>query len=551
MFCFENSESLFAEVIEGERGLGDLRANQLNGFLQAVALGAGHANDVALKAGAQLQCLGFFDQRLDLFAQILVNAALDDDELFERVAGGLFHGLGFVQEAYVDVALGQFSDQYVAYLFDLKIGVADDGQFELFLFDGGRRAAEVETGGNFFLSLIDRILQFDGIGFEQNVKTRHGNSLCKMTRNGGEKNSCGPYCTVPAWEPPYNRTTMTHTNSLRLDVRENVELAPYTTFGVHAVARFFVEPKTTEELTAVLRDERFLGLPRLILGGGSNILFTRDFDGIVIRPRMDALELIDENDEYRFVRIGAGADWTRTVAETLERGWNGLENLSLIPGTVGGAAVQNIGAYGLEIAERIVEVECLNPETLQILTLGVDECDYGYRTSTFKHEPNNALIVLSVTLSLPKRFEPIFSYKELAHYFGEQVPTQATEVAQAVIALRRKKLPDPAELGSAGSFFKNPVVSRVKVRHLLEDEPRLVTYQLGGGRAKLAAGWLIDAVGMKGKRRGDAGVYERQALVLVNHGQASGAEIKALADEVAAAVKRRFGVELEPEPVII
>ena len=344
---------------------------------------------------------------------------------------------------------------------------------------------------------------------------------------------------------------MTHTNSLRIDVRENVELAPYTTFGVHAVARFFAEPRTTEELTAVLRDERFLGLPRLILGGGSNILFTRDFDGIVIRPRMDELELIDENDEYRFVRIGAGADWTRTVAETLDRGWNGLENLSLIPGTVGGAAVQNIGAYGLEIAERIVEVECLNPVTMQFVTLGVDDCDYGYRTSTFKHEPNNALIVLSVTLSLPKRFEPIFSYKELAHYFGDQTPTQASEVAQAVIALRRKKLPDPAELGSAGSFFKNPVVSRIKVRHLLEDEPRLVTYQLGGGRAKLAAGWLIDAVGMKGKRRGDAGVYERQALVLVNHGQASGAEIKALADEVAAAVKRRFGVELEPEPVII
>ena len=488
---------------------------------------------------------------MDLFAQILVDAALDDDELLERVAGGLFHRLGFIQETDVDVALGQLADQYVAHLLDLEIGVANDGQFELFLLDGCGRAAEVETGGNFFLSLIDRILQFDGIGFEQNVKTRHGNSLCKMTRNDGEKNSCGSYCTVPALEPPYNRTTMTHTNSLRIDVRENVELAPYTTFGVHAVARFFAEPRTTEELTAVLRDERFLGLPRLILGGGSNILFTRDFDGIVIRPRLDELELIDENDEYRFVRIGAGADWTRTVAETLDRGWNGLENLSLIPGTVGGAAVQNIGAYGLEIAERIVEVECLNPETMQFVTLGVDDCDYGYRTSTFKHEPNNALIVLSVTLSLPKRFEPIFSYKELAHYFGDQTPTQASEVAQAVIALRRKKLPDPAELGSAGSFFKNPVVSRIKVRHLLEDEPRLVTYQLGGGRAKLAAGWLIDAVGMKGKRRGDAGVYERQALVLVNHGQASGAEIKALADEVAAAVKRRFGVELEPEPVII
>lgn len=344
---------------------------------------------------------------------------------------------------------------------------------------------------------------------------------------------------------------MTQTTFERLDVRENVELAPYTTFGVAAKARFFVEPETTDQLIAVLRDERFVGLPRLILGGGSNILFTRDFDGVVIRPRMDGIELIDENDEYRFVRIGAGAEWTKTVQTLLDRGWNGLENLSLIPGTVGGAAVQNIGAYGLEVAERIVEVECLNPDTLQRQTLSVDECDYGYRTSTFKHAPNNTLVVVSVTLSLPKRFEPIFSYKELAHYFGETVPTQACEVAQAVIALRRKKLPDPAEIGSAGSFFKNPVVSRVKVRHLLEDEPRLVTYPLAGGRSKLAAGWLIDAVGMKGVRRGDAGVYERQALVLVNYGQATGAQVKALADEVAAAVKRRFGVELEPEPVIL
>ncbi|MBQ9241171.1 MAG: UDP-N-acetylmuramate dehydrogenase [Duodenibacillus sp.] len=333
-------------------------------------------------------------------------------------------------------------------------------------------------------------------------------------------------------------------------MRENVELAPYTTFGVSAKARFFAEPQTLDELKAVLSEPDAAGLPRLVLGGGSNILFTHDFDGLVIRLRMDALELEDENDGYRFVRIGAGADWSGTVAELISRGWGGLENLSLVPGTVGGAAVQNIGAYGLEAAERIVEVECLDPKTLQTVTLSVDECDYAYRTSAFKHDRSD-LIVVSVLFALPKRFEPRVAYKELAAVFGDKVPESAAQVAEAVIAIRRRKLPDPRELGSAGSFFKNPVVTRVKMNFLLDDDPRLVAYPLAGGRAKLAAGWLIEAVGMKGIREGDAGVFPRNALVLVNYGTATGAQILALSQKIQAAVKKRFGVALEPEPVII
>ena len=332
-------------------------------------------------------------------------------------------------------------------------------------------------------------------------------------------------------------------------MKENVELAPYTTFGVPARARYFAEPGTLDELKAVLADPKAAGLPRLVLGGGSNILFTQDFEGLVIRPRMCAIELEDENNEYRFVRIGAGADWSGTVAELVSRGWGGLENLSLVPGTVGGAAVQNIGAYGLEVAERIVEVECLDPKTRALVTLPVDECDYAYRTSAFKHDKKD-LIVVSVLFALPKRFEPRVAYKELAAVFGDSAPESAAQVAEAVIAIRRKKLPDPREIGSAGSFFKNPVVTRVKMNFLLDDDPRLVAYPLAGGRAKLAAGWLIEAVGMKGVREGDAGVYPRNALVLVNYGSATGAQILSLAQKIQAAVKKRFGVELEPEPMI-
>ena len=330
----------------------------------------------------------------------------------------------------------------------------------------------------------------------------------------------------------------------------DVDLAPFTTFAVPAKAADFVEVKSLEELKAVLASAG-AEKPRFILGGGSNVLFTKDFAGLVIRMKIEGLEVVAEDETSRTIRAGAGCDWSALVDETLARGWPGLENLALVPGTVGGAAVQNIGAYGLEAAERIVSVECLDARTLETVEMPVDECDYGYRSSVFKRPEAAHLIVTAVTMTLPKAFEPRIEYKELAAYFAGAVPQTATEVAEAVKAIRRRKLPDPKVLPNAGSFFKNPVVTRTKERHLLEDMPTLVSYSLAGGRAKLAAGWLIEAVGMKGERRGNAGVYERQALVLVNHGGATGAEIKALADEVADKVWRRFGVKLEPEPVIL
>ena len=212
--------------------------------------------------------------------------------------------------------------------------------------------------------------------------------------------------------------------------------------------------------------------------------------------------------------------------------------------------MQNIGAYGVEVAEHIVEVECFDPDRRAMRVLSAEDCDYGYRASRFKTIEKN-LIVTSVLFALSKTFSPVYGYKELEAIFGDRRPESAKELEEAVRAVRARKLPDPKVLPNAGSFFKNPVVTRTKMLHLLEETPSLVSYPLGGARAKIAAGWLIEACGLKGKRMGQAGVYERQALILVNYGGATGAEIKALAEEVARNVKYRFGVELEPEPVIL
>ena len=334
------------------------------------------------------------------------------------------------------------------------------------------------------------------------------------------------------------------------DVKENVALKDKNTFHVAATTRWYGEFSSADDLKAFYDNPRFRALPKFILGGGSNLLITQDFDGLMLKSVDTTVSVVDENDAYTFVKIGAGADWTATVASLVDKGFNGIENLMSVPGTAGGAAVQNIGAYGLEIAERISEVECFDPAAGEVRVLSADDCDYGYRTSIFKTEKTD-WVVLSVTLALPKVFEPRVAYKGLAAVFGDKVPASAKEVASAVKALRAKKLPDPAKIGNAGSFFKNPVVTKVKMVHLLEDDPTLVTYPLAGGRAKLSAGRLIDAVGLKGKREGDAGVSEKHSLVLVNYGNATGKDILAMAEKVKAAVKRRYGVTLELEPVIL
>ncbi len=303
----------------------------------------------------------------------------------------------------------------------------------------------------------------------------------------------------------------------------------------------------------MIDDARVRGLPRVVLGGGSNLLFTGDIDGLVLKIDIDGLHELEPLPHAWRVQVGAGENWHATVQQLLDRGRPGLENLALIPGQCGAAPIQNIGAYGLELAERFDSLRAWDVERAQVVTMSSADCAFGYRDSVFKGALAGRRIILDVTFSLPRDWQPVAGYAELAHDLtarGIAMPT-ARDVFESVIAIRRRKLPDPAVIGNAGSFFKNPIVSRDKRNELIARFPSLVNYPLAGGRFKLAAGWLIDAAGLKGATRGRAGVYEKQALVLVNRGGATGGEILALAREIQAKVQEKFAVALEPEPVIV
>jgi UDP-N-acetylmuramate dehydrogenase len=294
-------------------------------------------------------------------------------------------------------------------------------------------------------------------------------------------------------------------------------------------------------------------LQRLVLGGGSNILLTGNVDGLVLQMCGRGIDVVGETGDATLVRAAAGENWHRFVLATLERGLPGLENLSLIPGSVGAAPIQNIGAYGSEIGDVLHALTAFDFDSGELLTLDRAACRFGYRDSVFKHELKDRAVILDVTFALPKRWQPNLGYAELAREIearGIAAP-DARAVSDAVIAVRRRKLPDPAQIGNAGSFFKNPVVSKVQRDALLAAHPRLVSHVQADGSYKLAAGWLIDQCGWKGRSLGNAGVYEKQALVLVNRGQASGAEIVELARAIQRDVARAYGVMLEPEPVFI
>jgi UDP-N-acetylmuramate dehydrogenase len=336
-------------------------------------------------------------------------------------------------------------------------------------------------------------------------------------------------------------------------IETGASLRALNTFGVDARAAFLATVRSVDELRAVLDDARVRTLPRLVLGGGSNVLFTRDYDGLVVRIDIPGRQRVGDDGSRWLVRVGAGEPWHRTVAGLLDDGLPGLENLALIPGSVGAAPIQNIGAYGLELAERLHSVEVFDPACDAVVSFDLAACRFGYRDSVFKQRPAGERIVVGVTLALPKRWSPVVGYADVDSELKARGTAQPSprDVFDAVVAIRARKLPDPAAVGNAGSFFKNPIVSRGERQALLEKHPSLVSYDIGGGRYKLAAGWLIDACGLKGAVRGRAGVFARQALVLVNLGGATGAEILALAREVQDAVCARFGVALEPEPTVL
>lgn len=329
-------------------------------------------------------------------------------------------------------------------------------------------------------------------------------------------------------------------------------LASLHTFAMPATARWLATATTVAGLREILADPRGRGLPRLILGGGSNLLFRGDFPGLVIRIALAGVEVEELGDDGVRVTAGAGENWHGLVAATVGAGVYGLENLALIPGTVGAAPIQNIGAYGVEAGEFIEAVEVLDAGSGETRWIAAADCRFAYRHSLFKEAVGRDLIVTRVRFRLSRRPAPRLGYAELARELeGAGVAPTPEAVLAAVVAIRRRKLPDPAEIGNAGSFFKNPLVDAAVFAELAAREPGVVGYPQPDGRVKVAAGWLIDRCGWKGRSVGRAGVYERQALVLVNRGGASGAEIWALAEAIRADVRRRFGVELEPEPVVI
>ena len=336
-------------------------------------------------------------------------------------------------------------------------------------------------------------------------------------------------------------------------LQSNVSLQPYNTFGIAANARYFAVIDSLATLRAALADPAVQGLPLLVLGGGSNLLFTRDFDGLVLQMRLSGKRVLQDDGDSVLVQAMAGENWHSFVMWTLQQDWQGLENMALIPGTVGAAPIQNIGAYGVELKDCFAALEALDLHSGELVTLDSAACRFAYRDSLFKRAGQGRYLILSVTFRLRRNGTPKLDYGDIraelaAQGIGDITP-QA--VANAVIAIRQRKLPDPAQIGNAGSFFKNPLVSAERLAHIRADYPNAPAYPQPDGQSKLAAGWLIDQCGWKGQSLGHAGVYEQQALVLVNRGGATGAEVLALARAIQDSVRQRFGVELEPEPVVI
>jgi UDP-N-acetylmuramate dehydrogenase len=335
--------------------------------------------------------------------------------------------------------------------------------------------------------------------------------------------------------------------------RRDVSLQPFHSFAIDARARWFSRVTEPQDLARLREAPALRGVPWLVLGAGTNVVFTRDFDGLVVQVGMLGVREAGEDGGDALLEVGAGESWPLLVERLVREGRGGLENLALIPGSAGAAPVQNIGAYGVEVAERLHSVRVWDCEAGGERTLATEECGLGYRDSAFRRDAPGARVITSITLRLARAWRAVTGYAELERELARRGHAAATpaDVFEAVCDLRRRKLPDPAVLGNAGSFFKNPIVAREQHASLLERFPSIVSYPLAGGRFKLAAGWLIEACGLKGATRGRAGVYERQALVLVNRGGASGGEVLALAAEVQERVRERFGVALEPEAIIV
>lgn len=330
-------------------------------------------------------------------------------------------------------------------------------------------------------------------------------------------------------------------------IEENYSLEKHNTFHLPIKTRWFMEYANEEELGRILQDEYFQECQSLHIGEGSNLLFINDFDGIILHSAIKGISLTEETDNSVLLRIGAAEKWDDVVAYAVSNGWGGIENLSLIPGEVGAAAIQNIGAYGAEIRDVIETVEAYNQLTFEKCTFSNKECMYAYRSSVFKNEHKDPYIIVYATLRLKKNPQLSINYGNLKEELTKYPEVNLETVRNAVIAIRSQKLPDPEKLGNAGSFFMNPVIPSVHFEKLKVQYPTIPSYPAGEGRMKVPAGWLIEQCGFKGKSHGSVGIYEKQALVLVNLGDAKGYEIALVAESIRTAVNDRFGIEIVPE----
>ncbi len=337
-----------------------------------------------------------------------------------------------------------------------------------------------------------------------------------------------------------------------MDILEHVNLKPYNTFGVEAGARWFCCLEHTDDLMHLVR-EGLTKQAHLVLGGGSNVLFTADYDGLVILNRLRGREIVDRTGSHVLLRCGSGENWHETVLFALERGWGGIENLSLIPGTVGAAPIQNIGAYGVELESVFEELEAIDLVSGERKIFRGEDCRFGYRNSVFKQELKGRYFITTVTLRLSLEPEVNISYAPLQHTLEEwgMAHPGIRDLSRAVIHIRQSKLPDPRQKGNAGSFFKNPVLGLDDFRKLQQEWGEVPHYPVNEKQVKVPAGWLIDQCGWKGRRIGNAGTWPQQALVIINHGNASGQEIFELAMRIRDDVAKRFGITLEPEVNIL
>lgn len=337
-----------------------------------------------------------------------------------------------------------------------------------------------------------------------------------------------------------------------MNIQKNISLKKFNTFGIDAKAKFFLQVNSIEELKNALELKEYD--KKFIISGGSNMLITKDINALVLHINLKGKQVISETNEHVLVKVMAGEVWHDMVLWCLDQDFGGLENMSLIPGNTGTSPIQNIGAYGVELKDNFSSCEALKKEDLSMQKFSKEECKFGYRDSFFKNEGKNQYIITSVTFKLTKTNHQLnTSYgaiEEALKSKGIHHPT-IKDVSNAVVSIRQSKLPDPKELGNSGSFFKNPVLNKLAFNKFIKEHPKAKYYEVSNNAFKIPAGWMIEACGFKGKRFGDAGVHKNQALVLVNHGNATGTQILELAHAIIDTVYKKFGVKINPEVNII